>query len=87
MNALIENRRKEKAADRRMIEANERSQLLYAAEKRESIILEQEKMIAELRTKIDTMNACVARDRRLRIGILLIGAWIASLLFVGFLSV
>lgn len=52
MNALIENRREQKEGDRRMIEANEKTQLMYAAEKREKIILEQEQIIKDLQAKI-----------------------------------
>ena len=53
MNALIENRREQKEGDRRMIEANEKTQLMYAAEKREKIILEQERIIQELQKEIN----------------------------------
>lgn len=86
MNALIENRRKEKENDRRMIEANGRSQILYAAEKRERIILDQEKIIKDLQDQIENMNACVQRDRRVRIGMLMVASWVVAVLFLAIVS-
>lgn len=40
-----------------MIEANEKTQLLYASEKREKIIIEQESIIKNLSAEIELLRA------------------------------